>query len=60
MVKGHAVIEALRALAIKEGVIPVSFASQLRDMEKEIYPYLLDEIDALLGLPIDIKGKTVN
>ena len=60
LVKGHITIELLRALSVKEGAIPVSFASQLLDMEKIIYPYLLDEIDALLGLSHDNKGQTVN
>ena len=60
LVKGHLTIESLRNLAIKEGAVPVSFVSRLRDMEKIIYPYLLDEIDALLCLPMDNKGQTVN
>jgi heterodisulfide reductase subunit C2 len=60
LVKGHATIEALRALAIKEGFVPMSFASKLRDMEQIVYPYLLDEIDELLGLSHDNKGQTVN
>jgi heterodisulfide reductase subunit C len=60
LVKGHATIELLRALSIKEGAIPVSFVSHLKEMEKVIYPYLLDEIDALLGLTHDNQGQTVN
>jgi len=60
LVKGHATIELLRALSIKEGAIPVSFASQLKEMEKVIYPYLLDEIDALLGLTHDNLSQAVN
>jgi heterodisulfide reductase subunit C len=60
LVKGHETIESLRALSIKESIIPVSFASHLKDMEKIIYPYLLDEIDALLGLSHDKQGQTVN
>jgi len=59
-VKGHAAIESLRALAVKEGFVPMSFAAQLKDMEKIIYPYLLDEIDALLELPRDNQAQTVN
>jgi hypothetical protein len=29
-------------------------------MEKIIYPYLLDEIDKLLGLPREIPGHKLN
>jgi heterodisulfide reductase subunit C2 len=60
LVKGHSVIESLRSLAIKEGFVPVSFASQIIDMEKIIYPYLLDEIDSLLGLPRENQGHRMN
>jgi heterodisulfide reductase subunit C len=60
LVKGHETIESLRALAVKEGFVPVSFESQLKDMEKIIYPYLLDEIDALLGLSPEKQRQTVN
>jgi heterodisulfide reductase subunit C len=59
-VKGHAAIESLRVLAVKEGFVPMSFASKLKDMEKIIYPYLLDEIDKLLGLPREIPGQKLN
>ncbi len=60
LVKGHATIESLRALAVKEGFVPVSFASQLKEMEKIIYPYLLDEIDKLLGLPRENTTQKLN
>ena len=60
LVKGHATIESLRALAVKEGFVPVSFAAQLKEMEKIIYPYLLDEIDAVIGLPGDHKEQKLN
>lgn len=60
LVKGHETIESLRALAIKEGAVPASFASRLLDMEKVIYPYLLDEIDALLDLSQHKQGQTMN
>jgi heterodisulfide reductase subunit C len=59
-VKGHTAIESLRALAIKEGFVPMSFAAKLKDMEKIIYPYLLEEIDKLLGLPREIPGPKLN
>jgi heterodisulfide reductase subunit C len=59
-VKGHLTIESLRALAVKEGFVPMSFVSQIREMEKAIYPYLLDEIDALLGLSNNHEGSAVN
>lgn len=48
LVKGHSTIESFRALAVKEGFVPVSFESQLKEMEKVIYPFLLDKIDELL------------
>ncbi|MBN1626483.1 MAG: 4Fe-4S dicluster domain-containing protein [Deltaproteobacteria bacterium] len=60
LVKGHATIESLRALAVKEDFVPVSFASQLKEMEKVIYPYLLDEIDKLLGLPLKDTAQKQN
>lgn len=60
LVKGHATIESLRALAVKECFVPVSFAFQLKEMEKIIYPYLLDEIDDLLGLRLKNQARTVN
>jgi len=59
-VKGHETIESLRSLAVKEGFVPMSFAAQLKDMEKIIYPYLLDEIDVLLNLPGGDQGQRLN
>ena len=60
LVKGHSTIESLRALAVKEGFVPVSFASHLKEMEKVIYPYLLEEIDRLLGLGGGNPGQKFN
>jgi heterodisulfide reductase subunit C len=48
-VKGHLVIQKLQAMSIKEGFAPASFPARLKEADKEIYPYLIDEIDALLG-----------
>ena len=60
LVKGHAIIEMLRTLSVKEGIIPISFQAQLKEMEKIIYPYLLEEIDEMFGFVHDNQGQAVN
>jgi hypothetical protein len=36
-------------MSIKEGFVPASFPAILKEADKEIYPHLLDETDALFG-----------
>jgi heterodisulfide reductase subunit C len=49
LVKGHLIVNKLQALSIKKGSVPASFPVKLKEADKEIYPYLLDEIDELFG-----------
>ncbi|MDB9822972.1 4Fe-4S dicluster domain-containing protein [Deltaproteobacteria bacterium] len=49
LVKGHLIIQRLRTLSVKKGFVPLSFPEQLRELDKTIYPYLLDEIDSMFG-----------
>jgi heterodisulfide reductase subunit C len=49
LVKGHIIIQRLQALSVKQGFVPASFPARLKEVDKEIYPYLLNDIDALFG-----------
>jgi heterodisulfide reductase subunit C len=49
LVKGHIIIQRLQALSVKRGFVPASFSARLKEVDKEIYPHLLNDIDALFG-----------
>ena len=49
LVRGHIIIQRLCVLSIERGFVPLYFKARLEEMDKKIYPYLLDEIDDLFG-----------
>ncbi len=50
LVSGYDVIRRLRLLAVERGEVDPHFPSRLLELERLIYPRLLDEIDHLVGM----------
>lgn len=49
-ISGHAVIRQLRTTAIEQGFVPEDFQALLSELNRQIYPRFLDEIDQLIGM----------
>jgi heterodisulfide reductase subunit C len=50
LVRGHELIRALRQLAIQSGRVDSDLPGRLFEVDRNIYPRLLDEIDQLCGM----------
>jgi heterodisulfide reductase subunit C len=57
LVSGHAVIRRLQSLAIERGHVDNDFPARLVQLDRTIYPQLLDEIDNLIGMYGMFHGK---
>ncbi len=45
----HSLIESLRGLAIKQGIVDPGFQTRLRKADRIVYPRFVEEVDRILA-----------